>query len=46
MVKKLKINYNIYIYIYKCFMQFYYENDENYVNLSVSTILGAAIEQE
>ena len=26
-------------------MQFYYENDENYVNLSISTILGAAIEQ-
>ena len=26
-------------------MQFYYENDENYVNLSISTILGAAIGQ-
>ena len=26
-------------------MQFYYENDENYVNLSIFTILGVAIGQ-
>ena len=26
-------------------MHFYYENDENYVNLSISTVLGVAIGQ-